>query len=73
MTFYNEADFPAALVEFKRAYALAPAWQVLFNIGQSYFQLRNYADALVTLTRFVDEGRDRVPEARRRRRGRRAR
>jgi hypothetical protein len=65
VTFYNESDFSAALVEFKRAYALAPAWQVLFNIGQSYFQLRNYADALVTLTHFLDEGQDRVPEARR--------
>jgi hypothetical protein len=65
VTFYNEADFPAALVEFKRAYELAPAWQVLFNIGQSYFQLRDYADALVTMTRFLDEGRDRVPESRR--------
>jgi hypothetical protein len=65
VTFYNESDFSAALVEFKRAYTLAPAWQVLFNIGQSYFQLRDYADALVTLTRFLDEGQDLVPEARR--------
>ncbi len=65
VTFYSEADFSAALVEFRRAYALAPAWQVLFNIGQSYFQLHNYAGALVTLTRFLDEGQDRVPEARR--------
>src|SRR5262249_34492161 len=63
VTFYNESDFSAALVEFKRAYSLAPAWQVLFNIGQSYFQMRDYADALVTLTRFLDEGQDRVPEA----------
>ena len=65
VTFYNEADYPAALVEFKRAYSLAPTWQVLFNIGQSYFQVRNYAKALVTLSRFVDEGGDRIPEARR--------
>jgi hypothetical protein len=65
VTFYNEADYPAALVEFKRAYNLAPTWQVLFNIGQSYFQIRNYAKALVTLSRFIDEGNDRIPEARR--------
>jgi hypothetical protein len=65
VTFYNEADYPAALVEFKRAYSLAPTWQVLFNIGQSYFQVRNYAKALVTLSRFVDEGGDRIPETRR--------
>jgi hypothetical protein len=65
VTFYNESDYSAALVEFKRAYSLAPTWQVLFNIGQSYFQVRNYARALVTLSRFVEEGKDRIPEARR--------
>ena len=65
VAFYDESDYAAALVEFKRAYALAPTWQVLFNIGQAYFQIRNYAQALVTLSRFLDEGRDRIPEARR--------
>ena len=65
VTFYDEGDYPAALVEFKRAYALAPAWQVLFNIGQSYFQSKNYAQALVTLKRFVDEGQDQIPGERR--------
>ncbi len=65
VAFYDESDYAAALVEFKRAYTLAPTWQVLFNIGQAYFQIRNYAKALVTLTRFLEEGQDRVPEARR--------
>jgi hypothetical protein len=65
VTFYNEADYAAALVEFKRAYSLAPTWQVLFNVGQSDFQLRDYAGALVTLRQFLDEGRDRVPDERR--------
>ncbi len=55
----------AALVEFKRAYSLAPTWQVLFNIGQSYFQSHDYAGALVTLQRFVDEGKERIPDDRR--------
>jgi hypothetical protein len=65
VTFYNEADPSAALVEFRRAYELAPTWQVLFNIGQSYFQVHDYAQALATLQRFVDEGRDRIPAERR--------
>jgi hypothetical protein len=65
VTFYDETDYAAALVEFQRAYALAPAWQVLFNIGQSQFQLRLYAPALGTLRRFLAEGGDRVPAARR--------
>jgi hypothetical protein len=65
VTFYDEADYSAALVEFSRAYAIAPTWQVLFNIGQSYFQVHDYAHALVTLKRFVDEGQDRIPPERR--------
>jgi hypothetical protein len=63
--FYDEADYAAARVEFERAYALAPAWQVLFNVGQSQFQLRRYAQALVTLRRFLAEGGARVPAERR--------
>jgi|CZKU01.1.fsa_nt_gi hypothetical protein len=65
VTFYEETDYSAALVEFKRAYTLAPTWQVLFNIGQSYFQLRNYALALVTLRQFIEQGGNRIPPERR--------
>jgi hypothetical protein len=57
---YTEADYSAALAEFKRAYDLSPRWEVLFNIGQSYFQLRDYASALTTLRRFAAEGGDRI-------------
>lgn len=65
VTFYNEADYVAALVEFKRAHVLAPTWQVLFDIGQSDFQAHDYAGALTTLQQFLDEGKERVPDARR--------
>ena len=61
-TFYTEGDYAAALVEFKRAYEASPTWQVLLNIGQSYFQLRDYASALVTLQRFASEGGERIPK-----------
>jgi tetratricopeptide repeat protein/PEGA domain-containing protein len=59
-TFYTEGDYGAALIEFKRAYEASPHWQVLFNIGQCYFQLRDYANALLTLQRFANEGADRI-------------
>lgn len=65
VTFYGEGDYVAALVEFKRAYEIAPAWRVLFNIGQSYFQVRDYARALTTLRQFVSEGQDRIGEKQR--------
>jgi hypothetical protein len=57
---YREGDYAAALIEFKRAYDASPTWQVLFNIGQCYFELRDYANALVTLQRFQAEGGDRI-------------
>jgi hypothetical protein len=60
VTLYGETDYPAALVEFSRAYALAPTWRVLFNIGQAHFQLHEYVDAMTTLQRFLDEGGDQV-------------
>jgi hypothetical protein len=64
--FYTEGDYAAALIEFKRAYDTSPNWQVLFNIGQSYFQLRDYAHALITLQRFAVEGGDHIGQEDRR-------
>jgi tetratricopeptide (TPR) repeat protein len=52
---YNEADYRAALVEFRRAYDIAPNAAVLYNIGQTYYQLQNYAAALSTLDRYLTE------------------
>jgi hypothetical protein len=50
---FNEADYRAALVEFKRANDLAPHPQTLYNLGQTYFQLQNYAAALSTFEKFL--------------------
>jgi hypothetical protein len=60
VTLYGESDFTAALVEFKRARALAPAnspgtVNVLYNIGQTQFQLQRYAEALATFEKYVSE------------------
>ncbi|HEY4182965.1 MAG TPA: PEGA domain-containing protein [Kofleriaceae bacterium] len=52
---YNEADYRAALVEFTRAYEIAPNPVVLYNIGQTQYQLQDYAKAFTTLTRFIKE------------------
>jgi len=62
---YEEDDFRAALIEFNRAYELAPNWAVLFNIGQSYYQLRDYPDALRTLEKYVAQGGADIPHDRR--------
>jgi hypothetical protein len=61
---YEEDDFRGALIEFSRAYELAPNWAVLYDVGQSYYQLRDYANALKTLEKYVKEGGRRIPAER---------
>ena len=53
---YEEENFSAALVEFKRAYELVPAYQVLYNVGRTCYQLRDYVCALRTFDRYLSEG-----------------
>jgi hypothetical protein len=52
---YGEADYHAALVEFHRAYAIAPNPAVLYNIGETEYQLLDYAAALTSFERFLTE------------------
>jgi hypothetical protein len=62
---FKEADYQAALIEFRRAYELAPNYNVLYNIGQVYFQLQDYASALSALERYLSEGGKNVSKQRR--------
>ena len=55
VSLYTDTDYRAALVEFRRAYELAPNPTVLYNIGETYYQLQNYAQALVALQRYLNE------------------
>jgi tetratricopeptide (TPR) repeat protein len=57
---YNETDYRAALVEFRRAYEIAPNAVVLYNIGETQYQLQNYAAALTTLERYLNESGDKA-------------
>jgi hypothetical protein len=52
---YREMDYAGALVEFKRANALASNPTVLYNIGQAQYQLQDYAGALTTFNRYLTE------------------
>ncbi len=52
---YVEADYRGALVEFERAYTLAPNGIVLFNVGETQYQLRDYAAALSTFEHYLVE------------------
>jgi hypothetical protein len=55
VSLYGETDYRAALVEFKRAYAIAPNVSVLYNVGETQYQLQDYAGALSTFTRYLAE------------------
>jgi hypothetical protein len=56
VAFYKEKNFAAALVEFKRAHELVPNYVVLYNIGQSARELKDYAGALVAFETYLAEG-----------------
>lgn len=58
---YNEADYRASLVEFKRAYQLAPNPAVLYNIGETHYQLQNYAAASSALEQYLTESGPSAP------------
>jgi len=62
---YDEGDFQASLIEFKRAYAKEPHFQVLFNIGQVQYQLGDYASAKKTLEQYLEDGGDKIEPGRR--------
>jgi hypothetical protein len=61
---YDENNFRGALVEFQRAYELAPSYRILYNIGQVDMELQDYAGALVAYRRYLREGGSDVPPAR---------
>ena len=64
VAFYKSKDYPAALVEFKRAYELAPNYRVLYNLGQTSQQLNFYADALTAFQQYLAEGGKEIDAAR---------
>jgi hypothetical protein len=61
----EDGDWRAAVIEFERAYAIAPNYRVLFNIGQCRYQLHDYPGALTAFQRYLAEGGDLVPPDRR--------
>lgn len=63
---YEENDFRTALVEFQRAYDLAPSFRILYNIAQVQYQLQDYAGALLAFERYLADGGEQIDRARRR-------
>jgi len=62
---YKQGDSAGAIVEFHRAYELSPNYRVLYNVGQTYYQLQRYADAMKALRSFLSGGGSAIPAAKR--------
>lgn len=62
---YNERNFPAALIEFRKAYEIAPNYRVLYNIGQVCYQMQDYVCALHSLEQYLSEGNTDIKPERR--------
>lgn len=54
--FYDEGNYRGALVEFERAHQALPNYKMLYNIGQVYLQLLDYARAQDAFSRYLKEG-----------------
>jgi hypothetical protein len=59
---YREGNFHAALAEFRAANEAAPSTRIQYNLGQTFFQLKAYAEALNAFEAFLSEGRAKIPE-----------
>ncbi len=62
---YNEGNAEAAMVEFRRAYDLAPRFPILYNMAQVAYSLNDYAAAVALFERYLAQGGAGVPEERR--------
>lgn len=54
---YEEQKFSEALVEFERAYELAPNPLVLYNIAATHRELSRYDESIQFYERFLEEGK----------------
>jgi len=61
---YQEGNLDAARTELRRAYEVAPSYKVLYNLGQIEFELQNYPAALSAFSKYLSDGGDQLPEAR---------
>jgi hypothetical protein len=65
VSLYKDGDFGGALVEFRRAYETAPNYHVLYNLGQSQYQLQKYAEALISFEGYLAKGGAQIGATRR--------
>ena len=63
---YKEGNFHGALAEFRAAYAAAPSFRIHYNLGQTLYQLQDYAGAVRAFEQYLAEGGDKIEAERKR-------
>src|SRR5512147_2127853 len=61
---YRDRSFDAALVEFNRAYELAPDYRVLYNIGQVQVERGDAVAAVKAFRQYLKDGGDSIAATR---------
>jgi hypothetical protein len=62
---YEEGAFDAALTELQRAYDIAPSYKILYNLGLVYTQLNDFAGALRSFRKYLNDGGKKIDAKRR--------
>jgi hypothetical protein len=62
---FREGDYRAALVEFRRAYEMSHNYRALYNIGQTEFEVQDYAGARTSFQKYLVEGGAEIEAGRR--------
>ncbi|PKN31962.1 MAG: hypothetical protein CVU63_21225, partial [Deltaproteobacteria bacterium HGW-Deltaproteobacteria-20] len=64
---YRQRAYESALVEFQKAYELAPSYRIDYNIAQVYQELGDPAGAMRSLHRHLQDGGDQLTGTKRKR------
>lgn len=62
---YEDHAFDAALIEFQRAYDMAPSYKILYNLALVHLQLNDWAGAARSFKGYLDDGAKKIDQKRR--------
>ena len=62
---YEDRDYNGAIVEFSRAYQIAPHFRILYNLAQAAQELHDWVSALEYFNRYLKDGMGQISEDRR--------
>jgi tetratricopeptide (TPR) repeat protein len=65
VTAFESGRISEALVSFERAYALRPAYKILFNIAQAQAELGKTAQAIRSFEKYLEDGAEEINDGRR--------